>query len=248
MFETSVVRVHTVNAAAASRLLTLSLVAHAALITGALVMSVADIDFPRAAPDQFALAPSLTPIVVPPPLGTPEGGRRAAAPAERHPAPVRSTITAPPVVPDVVPEVTTAGDGAGTSEGTSESGSEGPLGQPYGVEDSIGELDAQPALPVREEPRIYEVGGEVKAPVALHRAQPPYPRSLIHTRMSATVVVRCIIGKDGSIREPVILHGSLPPFNEAVLAAVRDWRFRPGTFRGQPVETWFELRVNFAAR
>ena len=33
--------------------------------------------------------------------------------------------------------------------------------------------------------------------------------------------------------------------NAAVLAAVRDWRFRPGTYDGQPVSMWRSVRFPF---
>lgn len=60
------------------------------------------------------------------------------------------------------------------------------------------------------------------------------------------VVVSLRIGPDGTVRAARVVQ-STPPgvFDAAVLASVRQWRFEPATYRGQPVEVWASLPIEF---
>jgi TonB family protein len=252
MFETSVIQGAPKATGGRLSLLTISLIAHTAVIVGVLAASIATVDFPTFAPDEFAQAPIFMPMVIPPPLGVLNGGAarqpEPARPPAPPPQPQTNQITAPGIVPDTVIPVATPSTGDSTSTGDSSATSTLPLGVPWGVKDSVGELDAPPGvMPVQPvEEKIYEVH-EVKAPVALFKPHPPYPQSLIKTRMRATVIVRCVIDKNGQVRDPqVIVPAPMAPFNDAVLNTVQRWRFTPGSLRGQAVDTYLNLTVNFA--
>lgn len=259
MFETSVVQAQT-RVAARSRLglLATSIVAHTAVILGAVAISVASVDFPNAAPNEIAMFKSFDP---PPPLGTPDGGgaKPAVTPPQQKPAtppPAPNVVTAPPAIPDETPTAdpsSTPSDAsalpgdAATGPG---GGNPGPIGVPWGDPHGVGDLNAPPATnpaPAVEE-KIYQVGGEVKAPVAIYKTQPAYPNAFVRARMRATVVVRCIIDKNGHVRDPQVIVGAAPPFNEAVINAVTQWRFQPGSYRGVAVDTYLDLTVNFAIK
>jgi len=249
MFETSVVRERVQASGARASLFTMSVVAHTAVIVGVIAASIATVDFPVTAPKEYALAPSPFVARIPPPLGNPDGGARAATPAQaRASAPVvpRETV-APSTIPEAIEPVASSGNGtAAVSDATSTD----PLGVPWGEKDSIGDLDAPPATNtfVQPEQKIYEVGGEVIAPRLVRRVEPVYPSILLRTRMRQTVVVRCVIDRNGRVRDPQILSETMPPFNQAVIAAVSQWRFTPGSLHGKAVETYLDLTVNFAVQ
>ncbi len=255
MFETSVIQDQPRVATGRLSLLTVSIIAHSTVIIGAIVVSVATVRFPISAPDQFALAPTFVPLLLPPPpLGDPNGGAprkpepaKAATPA---PPPPSNQNTAPSVVPDTVTQVATPATGDSNAIGNPNATSTAPIGQLWGTPGSVGDLNNPPAevaaQPVPE--RIYEAH-EVKAPVGLYRPAPPYPQILIRTKKQATVVVRCVIDKNGHVRDPqVIVPASLAPFNDAVIAAVQQWRFTPGSRNGVAVETYLSLTVNFSVQ
>jgi periplasmic protein TonB len=254
MFETSVVRAQAAAARGRFSLLTVSITAHSLVILGAIAASIASTEFPMNAPDEFAQAPTFASVRIPPPLGDPNGGaRREARPAQQpqqNPAPVPpqpNQITAPS--PDsetrVVEEVPSAG---GDAEGPGIPGatSTAPLGVAWGTEGGLGDLDAPPGPVTNTQPeeKIYEVH-EVKAPVLLHKVAPDYPDFLRRTRVPATVIVRCIIDKNGHVRDPQVIVGALPPFNAAVLNAVQKWRYTPGSRNGVAVETYLNVTVTF---
>ena len=252
MFETSVIHAQTRAASGRLSLFTISVLAHSAVIIGAVAFSLASVDFPTSAPDEYSLAPVFMPVLVPPPLGNPNGGAvrqpepaRPAAPPPQQPV---NQITAPSTVPEDVPQLTAAAStGDSNTTGDPNATVPGPVGQPWGVDGGVGELDGPPAIvaaaPVAE--KIYEAH-EVKAPVGLYRPAPPYPTSLLRTKLRATVVVRCIIDKNGHVRDPrVVVPAAFAPFNDSVVNTVQRWRFTPGSLNGVAVETYLDLTVNF---
>lgn len=258
MFETSVIREQTAAAPRRAKVFTASLVLHAVVVLGAAAVSIASVDFPKQAPNQFALFQSVAAVAVPPPLGDPNGGAKPAPKpvAEKPaPAPVPNQVTAPTTVPDDVTPVaaTSTGDGP-VNDGPPGATSTAPLGQPWGDPNSVStDLDAPPVInagpPAEPEQKIYTVSGDVKAPVVIRRVEPRFPPAMAHARMAATIKVRCIIDKQGNVHDPEVLVGSpWPAFNQSVLAAVQQWRFRPASLHGQPVDAWFELTVNFSIK
>lgn len=252
MFETSLVHVRPGGARRRAGLLTTSIIAHTAVIFGSVAVSLASVDFPRVAPDEYRAAPSFA--AVPPPLGNPNGGGRAQQPPASRPQtppPLPTEPTAPNTVPDETTPADAPSTGGNDAGGSDAPGLEpGPRGVPWGDPNSVAtDLDLPPVVPQTPavEDRIYQAH-EVKAPVILRRVEPRYPQSMIRVGMSATVVVRCVIDKQGNVRNPQVLVSSMPPFNAAVLDAVEQWKFTPGTLRGQPVDTYLELKVTFAVR
>ena len=250
MFETSVIQSPPRAAGGRLSLLTISIIAHSAVIIGAVVVSVATVDFPAFAPDEFAQAPIFLPVIVPPPLGVLNGGAvrppEPVRPATPPPQPPPNQITAPSTVPETVTPAATPSTAASTTTGDPSATSTEPKGVPWGTKDSVGELDAPPGVvnvqPVEE--KIY-MPHEVKAPVALFKPSPPYPQVLARARMNATVVVRCIIDKNGHVRDPQVIVSAMAPFNDAVVATVQRWRFTPGSLRGQAVDSYLDLTVRF---
>src|SRR3712207_4529273 len=99
MFETSVVRAQAQPAGSRLSLLTMSLIAHSAVVIGAIAASIATVDFPTHAPDEFAQAPVMLPVRIPPPLGNPNGGAPRPQPAQQRqatpPPPQPNQLTAP---------------------------------------------------------------------------------------------------------------------------------------------------------
>ncbi|MEO8381113.1 MAG: energy transducer TonB [Acidobacteriota bacterium] len=251
MFETSVVQAQGTKARGRFGLLTASIIAHTAVAFGAVAVSIASVDFPITAPDEYQLPPVVMTVRIPPPLGNPNGGAppKPAQPAPVKPAAPPAGITAPPTIPDTVTPVASESPVSGDANPNPSGTEPGPIGVPWGQKDSIGDLDAPPVpigVPVQVEEKIYQPY-EVKAPVLLRRVEPRYPQSLVRTGLSATVVVRCIIDKNGHVQNPeVIVPASMPPFNGEVMRVISQWRFTPGSVRGQAVDSYFDLTVRFA--
>ncbi len=241
MFDTSLVRSRAVAAPSRYGLLTASVILHSALVAAAITASVSATRFPLEAPDQLALFRPVDPPIIPPPLGIrPAQPRpRPAAPSAPHQAVTPGQI--PDEIPMVEPGVAASAVDGGIGRG------EAPVGDPNGVVGGVGEVPTA----VQPEPRQtpFVPGGEVHPARVLHRVQPAYPASMIPIRLqNVTVRVHAVIDKEGHIRDARVVDSSWTPFNEAVLRALEQWTFAPGTLRGQPVDTYFELTVRFQVR
>ena len=89
------------------------------------------------------------------------------------------------------------------------------------------------------------VSGDVVAGNRITFVEPVYPPEAKAAKLSGIVVLRAIIGKDGTIKELTVLSGP-DPFRESALSAVRQWTYRPFLLNGNPVEVDTTITVNYA--
>jgi TonB family protein len=74
--------------------------------------------------------------------------------------------------------------------------------------------------------------------------KPVYPDIAKRASICGTVVLRAIVGKDGSVQELKYISGP-PLLMKAALDAVRKWRYAPTLLQGQPVEVDTTISVVF---
>ena len=104
---------------------------------------------------------------------------------------------------------------------------------------------APPAPPAEltEPPVIHE-------PRYRHPPTPPrFPPRALELNQQGTVVVRALVGADGTSNEIVVWHSSgYALLDQAALRAVRDWAFEPASIGGHRIASWVEVPVRFAIR
>ncbi len=88
----------------------------------------------------------------------------------------------------------------------------------------------------------------VKPPKARSTPEPKYPKIGRKNRIESTVLVVSAIDISGQVREPYVLLSGGPEFDEAALAAVRRYKFKPATFKGEPVPIDLGVFVAFHLR
>jgi periplasmic protein TonB len=108
----------------------------------------------------------------------------------------------------------------------------------------IGSVGGAPPPPKPAQSRIRQ-GGAVTAASLINRVQPNYPPLARQTRISGTVRLHAIISKDGTVQQLEVLSGH-PLLVQAALDAVRQWRYRPTTLNGEPVEVDTTIDVIFS--
>lgn len=84
-------------------------------------------------------------------------------------------------------------------------------------------------------------GSDVVAPVVIRRVEPIVNQSVPNR---ATAVVEAVIGEDGVPRNVCVTEGD-PTWGRFLAAAVRQWRFRPGTLDGKPVPVLFSVTSTY---
>ena len=87
-------------------------------------------------------------------------------------------------------------------------------------------------------PEPLRVGGEVIEPIEISRVEPDCGQ--LHGA-EHPAVVELIVSETGLVRAARVLRTGTPATKPAILAAVRQWRFRPATFNGKPVEVYLTV-------
>ena len=98
--------------------------------------------------------------------------------------------------------------------------------------------------PKKEAPQQVRVSGAVQAGLLVRQIQPDYPLLARRAGVEGTVVLKAIIGKDGSVEQLTLISGQ-PLFVQAAMNAVKQWLYKPTYLNGEPVEVVTEIDVNF---
>jgi len=253
MFETSFVRERVAPRRRAGFFIA-SIVAHTVAVAGIVVATATATSLPTKAPDEISRFVVFDPPAdnVPLPKGNPNAPRE---PQQQQQAPTQhaqqtapaETVT-PNVIPDapatsITPSTLDAGPSTGPNTGTNER-----WGVKDGDEHGI-DIGQSQSVGTGIPDAIYRPGAvDVKAATVLYRVQPAYPPVAMRTKMPGWVILKCIVGKTGEIRDIEVVKGSLGIFEQPAIEALRQWKFAPGYFRGQAVDTYFELRITFEVR
>jgi protein TonB len=80
--------------------------------------------------------------------------------------------------------------------------------------------------------------------LAIKKTQPSYPTSALRMRIEGPVQLLATISKRGDISAVKILSGD-PGLARAAADAVKQWKYRPYTLNGSPVEIQTQITVNF---
>jgi TonB family protein len=78
----------------------------------------------------------------------------------------------------------------------------------------------------------------------IQRVEPDYPEDARDAQVQGAVVLDVHIGQDGTVQDLKLVSGE-PLLAEAAMAAVRQWRFKPRSLNGEPVEMQTQVTLNF---
>jgi TonB family protein len=96
------------------------------------------------------------------------------------------------------------------------------------------------------ERKALEMAAAIKPPSIAKRVAPVFPAGAQHFGVDGLLIVNVVIKADGTLRSPVILKSlPAPTLSYVALDAIRKWRFTPALENGKPIETQFELTINF---
>ena len=88
-------------------------------------------------------------------------------------------------------------------------------------------------------------GEEVIAPVVIEKARPSYTEAGRKAKHQGRVVLRAVIDDHGLVEDVEVIEGQPYGLSEAAIEAVRNWRFHPALYKGQPTGVFYLLTINF---
>jgi len=89
--------------------------------------------------------------------------------------------------------------------------------------------------------------GDLSGPVPLKKVDPKYPPRLVSERVEGEVVLYAIIRQDGTVDSIQLVRGIDKQLDENAMSAFGQWKFRPATKAGAPVELEAIVHVPFRA-
>jgi hypothetical protein len=92
----------------------------------------------------------------------------------------------------------------------------------------------------------FRVSGGVQAPIATHRVEPDF--SNCKDKYSGYPSAEAVIRANGSVHDVKILRPVNPCVDKAVVSALRQWTFKPGTLDGRPVDVIYDVTVHINYR
>lgn len=166
------------------------------------------------------------PAAPPQPVKAPEAPRKVAPrPAPRPPPPQ------PVAPPDPVP-APSAPIGVTTPQ---------PPAPPVAAPVAPPAPPAPPALPAPAQVELPSTSADY-----LQNPKPPYPPISKRLGEQGKVVVRVLIGTDGTAQRAEVAESSgFDRLDQAALATVLRWRYVPGKRGGVPEAMWFRVPINF---
>jgi protein TonB len=196
----------------------------------------------------YLVAPPPPPPPPPPPAAEPVA-KRIVKPKSR-PVIDRSKLMAPTKIPEKIATIKEEEPPSAPPSGGVVGGVVGgvPGGQPGGVVGGVvgSIMPSAPVAPPKPPPppERVKVSGGVTAGMLLVKVAPVYPVLARQARISGTVVLQAVIGKNGKIENLHAVSGH-PLLIQSAIDAVRQWRYKPYILDGQPVEVDTQVTVNF---
>ena len=88
------------------------------------------------------------------------------------------------------------------------------------------------------------VKGDVMKKKLVHKVTPRYPADAMLQRVMGTVILRVLIGVDGSVRDMQYVSGPRI-LVQTTMDGVRQYKYRPTAENGQPVEVETTVETEF---
>ena len=80
--------------------------------------------------------------------------------------------------------------------------------------------------------------------MVVHRVEPVYPPAAKRAHTQGEVLLKATIGKDGRIHNLTVVSGPRDLIDASV-GAVQQWRYRPYTVKGDPVDVETTIRIQY---
>lgn len=95
----------------------------------------------------------------------------------------------------------------------------------------------------------YKIGDDgVKAPVIVKEVKPKYTESAMRRQVQGTVELDAVVLTDGTVGDLSVKRSLDAELDEEAMAATRQWRFRPGTKNGEPVNVAVTIELTFTLK
>jgi len=109
-------------------------------------------------------------------------------------------------------------------------------------------LPDRPGLPAFAPDAHRPCDPDVELPRVSRDVKPQYTASAMQDKVEGGVVLQAVVQADGTIGDLRVIHSLHRDLDEEAIRATRQWRFVPGTFKGQPAPVLVTMEMTFTLR
>jgi len=109
-------------------------------------------------------------------------------------------------------------------------------------------IPSQPTASLQSGLPVYNLQQLDERPRVTVQVAPVYPLPMLFDGSPGEVDVKFTVNANGDVVNAMVVKSSDPAFDDAALAAVRNWKFTPGKRAGQMVNTRMQVPIIFSLR
>lgn len=152
---------------------------------------------------------------------------------------------APEIIAPVVAQAPDAADALGALEGDPNEAANAGSGTGGGIGEGEGS-GLGPGTGGGFGGGAYRMGSGIEPPALVKQVRPNYTDDALAKKVTGEVLLEVVILAEGKVGPVRVLRGLGAGLNEKAIECVRQWRFVPGKFKGEPVDVIAEIEVNFS--
>jgi periplasmic protein TonB len=113
-----------------------------------------------------------------------------------------------------------------------------------GIEYTESSPPQPPVQQQRQQPRRVRISQGVAERNIVKKVQPKYPSEAREKHVQGSVLIQVVISKTGDVTNTRVISGDelLAP---SAVEAVTQWKYKPYTLNGQPIEVETQIIINF---
>jgi len=92
---------------------------------------------------------------------------------------------------------------------------------------------------------VYQPGGDINSPKLIHYVEPSFSSSSKEAFIEGVVRISTVVTSEGRPADLHVLSGLNSEEDRTAVEAVTQWRFRPGSKNGKPVNVRVTVEVEF---
>jgi len=92
---------------------------------------------------------------------------------------------------------------------------------------------------------VHRPGQGVTNPVLIKEVKPRYTEGAMRRKVEGTVELTAVVKKDGSVGDLEVVRSLDSELDEQAKQAAAEWKFKPGTKDGEPVNVQVHLELTF---
>ena len=128
-----------------------------------------------------------------------------------------------------------------SAEGDTGLGSDLSAGVPWGTEGGGDLVIEEEVMPAPGDFVAVE-----QQPVLVEKPPPVYPELAQMSKIEGTVIVRCLVGKDGKVKDAILGKGVNDMLDQAAIEAAKHYVFQPAMQNKKPVAVWVAIPFKFS--